>query len=306
MPAIAATVVLALAAGAAAEQRFGPRAERAARLTLRAMLFGLFPFIAFFNVAGLRIDVNVGGGIALGYLALGLTGVLAWVVGHHALGLSRPAVGALVCGAIQGNTGYLGLPLTAALLGADALGQAVAYDALVQTPVLLVAGFGVGAAFGTEAGEGLGARTRSFVVRNPPLAAVVLGLAAPDALAPDALVDFSRLLVDLLLPLGFFAVGVTLSAQAQKSVLRVLPPLTRPVAATVGLRLVVAPALLLVLALPLIDLPGPYVLLAAMPCGINGLVIAHAYGLDFGLSAGSIAWSTAMVVIVGLTLSLVL
>jgi predicted permease len=34
-----------------------------------------------------------------------------------------------------------------------------------------------------------------------------------------------------------------------------------------------------------------------MPGGINGLVIAHAYGLDLRTSAGAIAWGTAIVVV---------
>ena len=42
-----------------------------------------------------------------------------------------------------------------------------------------------------------------------------------------------------------------------------------------ALRLVVAPLLLWLLALPLIDLPDPYLLLAAMPCGINTLLVAN-------------------------------
>ena len=65
-----------------------------------------------------------------------------------------------------------------------------------------------------------------------------------------------------------------------------------------ALRLVVAPGLLLLLALPLIDLPGPYLLLAAMPCGINTMIVAHAYGLDLRIAAGTVAWSTAIAVVV--------
>ena len=65
-----------------------------------------------------------------------------------------------------------------------------------------------------------------------------------------------------------------------------------------ALRLVVAPTLLLLIALPLIDLPGPYLLLAAMPCGINTMIVAHAYGLDLRIAAGAVAWSTAIAVVV--------
>ena len=56
------------------------------------------------------------------------------------------------------------------------------------------------------------------------------------------------------------------------------------------------PALLLALSAPLIDLPGPYLLLAAMPCGINTLLVAHVYGLDLKITAQAITWSTAIAV----------
>jgi predicted permease len=62
----------------------------------------------------------------------------------------------------------------------------------------------------------------------------------------------------------------------------------------------VAPGLLFLLALPLIDLPGPYLLLAAMPCGINTLLIAHVYGLDAKLAARAVAWTTAIAVVAAL------
>ena len=56
------------------------------------------------------------------------------------------------------------------------------------------------------------------------------------------------------------------------------------------------PALLFLLAAPLIDLPAAYLLLSAMPSGINSMVVAHAYGLDMEITAEAVAWSTAIVV----------
>lgn len=297
---IAAQIAAALAVGTAAERRFELGAQRAAKIVLRTMLYVLVPFVFFFNIARLHIDVNVGGGIALGYVALLLTGAAAYVLGSRVLKLDRPATGSLMCSVVQGNTGYLGLPLAAALLGSEKLGEAVAYDSLVQAPTLFVAGFGIGAAFGTSAGESARERGRAFLARNPPLLAVIAGLLAPASLAPAALVDISGGVVFALLPLGFFAVGVTLSAESEEGTVRFPPAFTRPIATALALRLVVAPGLLLLMALPLIHLPTAYLLLAAMPCGINGLVVAHSYGLDLGLSAGAIAWSTALVVVVGL------
>ena len=82
--------------------------------------------------------------------------------------------------------------------------------------------------------------------------------------------------------------------------LRLRSPFHPPVAAILGLRLLLAPGLLYLLSLPFIDLPGSYLLLAAMPCGINTLVIGHIYGLDLRTTAQSVAWSTAIVVVAAL------
>jgi malate permease and related proteins len=302
---VAATIAASVAIGIASERRWGERARRAARGVLMGMLYTLVPFIVFFNIARLDVDVNVGGGLVLGYVTLALVGLAAWVVGARALRLSRPATGSLIASAMQVNTGYVGLPLVVALLGADALSEAAAYDALVTAPWLFGPVFAVGAAFGREAGEGARERTKAFFTRNPPLLAVIAAAVAPDALAPDVLVDASRIAVFALVPLGFFAVGVTLATEAEEGVLPFPPPLTRPVAAAVVLRLLVAPTLLYLLALPLIDLPDSFVLLAAMPTGINTIVVAHAYGLDLRIAAGSIAWTTGIVVVAALVIGFV-
>ena len=63
--------------------------------------------------------------------------------------------------------------------------------------------------------------------------------------------------------------------------------------------------LLLVLSLPFIDLPGPYLLLAAMPCGINTLLVAHIYGLDSKLAARAVAWTTAIAVVAALAAQII-
>jgi malate permease and related proteins len=290
-----AVIVLASVAGVVAERRWRDRAAAAARSSLTLSLYTLLPIIVFFNVARLHLDVNVGVGIVLGYVALAIASGLAWWAGR-ALGLSRSSQGALIITVLIANTGYLGYPLCASLLGFDALGEAVAYDILVSAPVTLLVGFAVGAAFGGRAGEGPGERAIAFFTRNPPLYAAIAAVIAPDALAPDALVDASRVAVVTLLPIGFFAVGAILAEEAEGGYLPLGNPLRPPVSIAIALRLVIAPGLLLLMSLPLIDLPDSYLLLAAMPTGVNTLLIAHVYGLDLKLSAQAVAWTTAIVV----------
>ena len=70
-------------------------------------------------------------------------------------------------------------------------------------------------------------RTIAFFTRNPPLYAALAALVAPDALAPDILVDLSRVLVVAILPLGFFAVGTMLAEEGDAGALEFPPALSR-------------------------------------------------------------------------------
>jgi predicted permease len=296
----AAAIAAGTGVGVWAERRWPRGAALASRRALVLMLYVLIPPIVFFNLAAAEIDVDHGIGLVLGIVAASLSALLAWWVATRFLRLSRPRTGAIVATVLSVNTGYLGYPLTVALLGRDQLSTAVLYDVLVTGPCLLLGAFAVGAAFGTRAGEGPRERVRAFFTRNPPLYAAVAGLLAPEALAPDLAVDLSQALLVAILPLGFFAVGATLAENAEQGELPLPPPLSKSVALSVACRLAIAPALLLALSAPLIDLPGPYLLLAAMPSGINSMVVAHAYGLDMEITAEAVAWSTGIVVLVAL------
>jgi predicted permease len=298
--AVVLAVLVAGAAGMAAGRRWSG-AERVARGVLAAMLYVLFPVVTFANVAHLHLTTQIGVGLGLAYASLAVTGTAGWLVGTRVLHLDRPQTGALICAGLLANTGYLGLPLTSALLGTHQLPVAVLYDQLVSGPTLLIAGFGVGAVFGTRAGVGAAQRVRAFAARNPPLLALVAGLVAGPALAPPWLLDVSHAIVLALLPLGFLAVGINLAAHGRPA-----PGRSRALGAAVGLRLLVAPLVLAGLARAVLGVPDAYRLQSAMPTAVNSLVVAHAYGLDLPLTAAAIGWSTGLVLVGGLAASLLL
>lgn len=296
MLAIVAAILVSTAAGVWAEHRFGGVAGIASRRALLFVLYVVLPPVTFFNLAAADLGEGAGLGILLGLVSLGLLALCAWLIGAKLLGLPRPATGALISCVLVVNTGYLGYAVVAALVDFDALGEAAAYDILVSSPALLLGAFAVGAAFGTRAGESPRERVRAFFLRNPPLYAAAAALVAPEALAPDVLVDISRVVVIAILPVGFFAVGAALAEDADEGAIGMPPRLDAPVIAAVGLRLLAGPLLLLVLAAPWVELPETYLLLAAMPCGLNTMIVAHAYGLDLRIAAGAITWSTAVAV----------
>lgn len=292
----AVLIVAGAGVGVYSERRHPRAAVALARRFLLVILYVLVPVVIFFNLASASISLDNGIGIALGLLNLTLVATITWFVATRLLHLSGPQTGAVICSVLVANTAYLGYPLTVALLGHDHLSTSVLFDVLVSGPALMLGAFGVAAAFGDRAGEGLRQRSRAFFTRNPPLYAAVLGLIAPSALAPSALVDASQVLAVAILPIGFFAVGATLAEGAEHGELPFPPPLNAPVGLALAGRLALAPALLMLLAAPLIDLPASYRLMSAMPTGINAMVVSHAYGLDNKIVAEAITWSTAIVV----------
>ncbi len=292
----AAAIVASTGVGIWSERRWPQGAAHASRRGLLAILYVLLPPVYFLNLAHAHIDLDHGAGIGLALVSNALAATVAWQVSKRLLKLPRHQVGAVICSVMVVNTAFLGFPMTIALLGRDQLSTAVLYDVLVSGPLLLLGAFAVGAAFGTESGESPRARVRAFFTRNPPLYGAVLGLLAPNALAPEALVHIAQVAVIGILPVGFFAVGATLAEDAEGGTLPLPPPFTRVVALALACRLLLAPALLIGLASPLIDLPGPYRLLIAMPTGLNALIVSHAYGLDNRIVAEVVTWSTAIVV----------
>jgi predicted permease len=300
---IAAVIGAATAFGIGAEHRWRASAEGLARRLMWVVLWVLMPVVAFFNVAALHLTARVGAGIAFGYVATGVTILVAWLVGSRVLRLPRRSVGTLMGVSAFGNTGYLGIPFAAALLGFGQVGNAVAYDMLVSTALLITVGFSIGAGFGTV-GEAPRERVAAFFLRNPPLIATVLGLLAPASFAPHIAVMATRAIVIAILPIGFFAVGVTLAAEAEQDRVKFPPPVTAPVAVGVVLKLLLPVAIVFGLSTAFIPVPHAYLAQAAMASGINNLVVASEYGLDRRLAAAVIAWTTAIVVAVGVVVAL--
>lgn len=301
---LAAVIGVATAVGLGAERRWRGTAERLAGRLMTTVLWVLLPVVAFFNIANLELTARVGAGIGFAYLAMAVTLAAAFAVGRWLLRLPRPSLGALMGAAALANTGYLGLPFTVALLGYDELPSAVAYDVLVSSLALVTVGFSIGAAFGTRA-ERPRDRLRSFFTRNPALWATMAGFLAPAALAPDWAVDGSRLLVLAMLPLGFFAVGVTLAAGSAEERIGFPPRLTGTVAWAVGLKLLLPATVVFLLSRLVLEAPDSYVTQAGMASALNNILIANEYGLDRRIAASAITWSTALVVAAGAIAGLV-
>ncbi len=291
------TILVSVSAGIYGEHRWPDRAGNGSRRGLLLILYFVLPPIVFFNIAHVELTFGGGAGIGAGILTSICVGLLAWFFAVPVLKLDRPVAGAVICSAILANTSYLGYPMVYTLMGGEALTNAVLFDVVVSYLTLMIGAFGVGAAFGTKAGEGFRSRLKAFFFKNPILFAGILGLLAPDALAPDLAVDISRLLVGIPLVVGFFAVGAILTEEVRDGVMKIPPRPHKPLGAVIVCRLVAAPALLLLFTLPFSDVPDSYYLLAVMPTGLNSMIVGHAYGLDLRTAAEAIVYTTVIVLL---------
>jgi len=296
---LAITTLFATMLGVLVERRWAKSAQRLSSRLLEAIVFLLLPVIIFFTVIHLKVTPSIGAGLGFGWVERLVVFALAWFIGSRLLRLTRPETGAVMTTASLANTGYLGIPLVGLMLGKDKIGLAVTYDTVVNAPAVVLLGFGIGAAFGTKAGRSARDRAKAFILRNPPLYALVLALVLPNSVAPSWGSDLAHVLALGIAPLGFFALGVNLMLEHEESGVRIFPPqLTAPVVTAVGLRCLVAPATMALLSVTLFGVPTTFLVEAAMASGINSLVVAHIYGLDMRITVGAITWSTALVIAV--------
>lgn len=291
---IVLTVIAATAAGVAVERRDNARAHVVRLALLQLMLWLLVPFVAYVNIARAHLSLDATIAIAIAAGSIVAAGTIAGRLGRGPFALPEASVGASIVSTIQANTAYFGFPLIAALFSRAELSQAVVYDGLVSLPMFVIGSYSVGARLGHAREGGVREQLRTGVLRNPVLWAVLAALLVPEAWAPEALVTPSHVAVYALLPLGFFVVGVTLGDEAKDGTLRIPPPLTPPIAAVVLLRMAFVPLVLLIAGLLLIDVPAPFYVMAAMPVGVNTVLVGHATGLDLRLISSAIAWTTVV------------
>ena len=302
---ITIVIILSTLVGIFAERRWPDRAGIGSRKSLLILLYVVLPPVIFENLAHADFELGAGIGLALGLVSVMLVGLAAWAIAVPLLKLPPPVAGAMICCSILSNTTYLGYPMVLTLMGGHQLSQGVIFDVVVSGTALFLFAFAVGATFGTKAGETPKERVRAFFFKNPLLAAAVLGLLAPKWMAPDLLVDISRVVVTLIMPVGFFAVGAVLAEEERLGAITLPPKLHKPIGGVIFTRLILSPALLFVMAMPFSGIPKSFYLMAAMPTGLNSMIVSHAYGLDLRTCAESVVYTTAIVILGALGWALV-
>lgn len=227
--------------------------------------------------------------------ALAITGVLIAlfimrIVGGI-FGYEKAQLGALMIAGAFPNITYMGLPVLESTFGNWARTVVMQYDLFAVTPLLFSIGVMIGAKFGTATGQ----ETRLWkIFANMPYvwgAVVALLLNVLNVPAPAVLIAALQRMVDGIAPLMLIAVGLALNPQklVSRQLFSVVP--------VVVMQLLLTPLLLLPLA-QWAGLEGDwlraFLLEAAMPTMLFGLVICDRYGLDTELYATAVTVTTVL------------
>ncbi len=223
------------------------------------------------------------------------------------VGLKDASFGALVTA--FPNTGFMGVPLLAALFGPTIVGPMIAtilIDMFVTSSLCIAlaqSGAGAGAGAGGSAGGAREAALRSLrgALSNPMPWAIALGGACSVlGWRPSGPVDaVIRMLADAASPVALFTIGAVLWRAGQHAHHRTEPKRFVPQAL---MKLLLHPLLVFLVALAAGQLGAPLnatqitavVLTAALPSAANVAILAERFGADNGRIARIIMTSTVL------------
>ena len=232
--------------------------------------------------------------------ALLMVGLTVMLTRRGRIGWNDASFGALV--AAFPNTGFMGVPLLVALLGAQAAGPAIvtiAIDMVITSSLCIALSQLDGA--GTQGAGRAAQRALAGVVANPLPWSIALGALASSLTftLPLPLDTTVNLLADAASPTALFTIGAVL-ARAQMSGAR--RAALADCGLVVGLKLVLHPLLVGAVGLAAMAAGAPLdrfaltviVLVAALPSASNVAMLAERFGADNGRIAQIILGSTVL------------
>jgi malonate transporter and related proteins len=225
--------------------------------------------------------------------ALALIWVLATLLAKRIFSLSGQDVPLAAFTAAQSNTVFVGIPLVLNAFG-DRGSVPLFLLLAIHLPITMTA-----ATLLVE-NKGFGLR-QSFdmlmkLVAHPILIGIFAGLAfrLSGLPMPAPMATATKLMADAAAPTALFALGMTLRRYGLGEPLGLVTLIS-------GLKLMVHPALVYVLAFHVLPMPPVWaavaVLFAACPCGVNAYLLAQRYHRGVALSSGAIALSTGLAVV---------
>lgn len=239
------------------------------------------------NITSIKISITALSGIVVSLL-------LMWIIFHllnmSGMNISKPQKGTLLIAGTFPNSTYLGLPVTAQVLGDWTQATVLKYDLFACTPMVLTVGVLIAHHFGDNQSD---IHPFRELLKVPPLWALAMASCLNIVNIPQPAVVHNALAIlgGGVVPLMLLALGMSIRWDTIK--LKQLP-LLLPVSVVA---LLVAPMVVFYVASTLkvpADTLTISVILAAMPTMIFGIVLCERYQLDSALYAAAVFLTTLL------------
>lgn len=220
---------------------------------------------------------------AVAWVAMLMSVGMAWLWLRQHPTWNKPTQGSFLLAAMIGNTGYLGYPVTLALVEPQVFTWALFYDLLGTT----LGAYGLGVILASRFGADTPSRSHLILalLKNPALWSFGIGLAVRHVPLPTALETSLHSLAWGTIALSLILIGMRLSQLTSLHHLK-------PALLSLLIKMLIVP-LVFVIALPLLHLSSQaqtvLVLQVGMPPAFATLVLAETYELDQTLTVTAIA-----------------
>lgn len=233
--------------------------------------------------APLGSELAVIAGVAWAVFAV--TASVAWLLARI-LRLPRRVAGGFILAASLGNTGYIGYPVSQAILGDEGLVRAIFYDSFGTVGALLVVGLLIAQRYGDRVGPRI--NVLHEIARFPAVLALLAALALRPLPVPEVVSSGLDALASLVVPLIMLSVGLSLEVRRLGD---------RPLALGMlgAVRLLLAPLAALAIGGFVLDDPAAVRLVAleaGMPAMMLSIVIGARFGLDTEFLAAAVVLTT--------------
>ncbi len=245
------------------------------------------PALVFQSVHGAELGPELATIALIAWIAFAVSAVAAWGLAR-ALRLPRRIAGGLIVFGALGNTGYIGYPVSQALLGDTGLVRAIFYDIFGTVGALLFVGVYIAARYGSAGGPA--PNPLREVLTFPAVIALAVAFAARPLAVPSAVSAGLDALASIVVPLIMVSVGLSLKLERLTSHKRAL-------ASMVAVKLVLSPLVALAVGPLLLADPDAVrlvVLEAGMPIMMLSIVFGTRFGLDTEFLASAVLVTTAL------------
>jgi malate permease and related proteins len=251
------------------------------------IIYAGLPALIFRSVHGAELRADLLGVVVVAWIVFAAMLALSWGA-SRLLRLPRPLAGGFILVTALGNTGFIGYPVTQALLGPTRLPEAIFYDVFGTVVAFVLVGLLVAQRMGEH--DETAVNPLKELVTFPAFVALILALLLRPVAIPVPVSTGLELLGNMVAPLIMLSVGLSLRA-------RTMGQAALPLAVVVGLRLLVAPAIAMLVGSAVLgggDALRVAVLEAGMPAMMLSLVAGERFGLDTDFIASAIFLTTAL------------